>query len=182
MRIFGITKILLVLIITLTPTSAFSKITYVKKQVTGIGENYRVALREAFKEAISQVNGLTQETKSVLNTIDKSMTDNEGDKDFSSTDFRQTINEKTKGSIKTYEVIREGKNLDGLYEVEIKAIIAKFTLSKGAKRKRIAIIPFRQTIESSSVDPEKTLRMLNQSLTNYLVQTRKFTVLDRDFD
>jgi len=24
--------------------------------------------------------------------------------------------------------------------------------------------------------------MLNQALTNYLVQTRKFTVLDRDFD
>ena len=163
-------------------SKTFSKVTYVTKQVTGIGENYRVALKEAFKEAISQVNGLTQETKSVLNTIEKTMTDNEGDKDFSSTEFNETINEKTKGSIKTYEVIREGKNLDGLYEVEIKAIIAKFTLSKSAKRKRIAIIPFRQTIESSSVDPDKTLRMLNQSLTNYLVQTRKFTVLDRDFD
>ena len=163
-------------------SKTFSKVTYVTKQVTGIGENYRVALKEAFKEAISQVNGLTQETKSVLNTIEKAMTDNEGDKDFSSTEFNETINEKTKGSIKTYEVIREGKNLDGLYEVEIKAIIAKFTLSKTAKRKRIAIIPFRQTIESSSVDPDKTLRMLNQSLTNYLVQTRKFTVLDRDFD
>ena len=163
-------------------SKTFSKVTYVTKQVTGIGENYRVALKEAFKEAISQVNGLTQETKSVLNTIEKTMTDNEGDKDFSSTEFNETINEKTKGSIKTYEVIREGKNLDGLYEVEIKAIIAKFTLSKTAKRKRIAIIPFRQTIESSSVDPDKTLRMLNQSLTNYLVQTRKFTVLDRDFD
>ena len=71
MRNFGITKILLVLIIILTPTLAFSKITYVTKQVTGIGENYRVALKEAFKEAISQVNGLTQETKSVLNTIEK---------------------------------------------------------------------------------------------------------------
>jgi len=182
MRTLNVIKIILVLIVISTPTLTFAKITYVTKQVTGIGENYKIALTEAFKEAISQVNGLTQETKSVLNTIEKSMTDNEGDKDFSSTDFIQTINEKTKGSVKTYEVIREGKNLDGLYEVEIKAIIAKFTLSKDAKRKRIAIIPFRQTIESSSVDPVKAARMLNQSLTNYLVQTRKFTVLDRDFD
>ena len=68
-------------------SKTFSKVTYVTKQVTGIGENYRVALKEAFKEAISQVNGLTQETKSVLNTIEKTMTDNEGDKDFSSTEF-----------------------------------------------------------------------------------------------
>ena len=50
------------------------------------------------------------------------------------------------------------------------------------KRKRIAILPLRQTIETSSVDPNRATRMLNQALTNYLVQTRKFTVLDRDFD
>ena len=71
MRTLNVIKIILVLIAISAPTLTFAKITYVTKQVTGIGENYRVALREAFKEAISQVNGLTQETKSVLNTIDK---------------------------------------------------------------------------------------------------------------
>ena len=83
MRTLNVIKIILVLIAISAPTLTFAKITYVTKQVTGIGENYRIALREAFKEAISQVNGLTQETKSVLDTIEKSMTDNEGDKDFS---------------------------------------------------------------------------------------------------
>ena len=163
-------------------TSVNSKITYVEKQVTGIGENYKMALRDALKEAISQVNGVTQETDSLIKTIEKTISDNEGDDNFSSTDFQETIKEKSKGSVKSYEVLNQGKNLDGLFEVEIKAIIAKFTLSKDAKRKRIAVLPLRQTIESSSIDPTKASRMLNQSLTNYLVQTRKFTVLDRDFD
>ena len=163
-------------------TSVNSKITYVEKQVTGIGENYKMALRDALKEAISQVNGVTQETDSLIKTIEKTISDNEGDDNFSSTDFQETIKEKSKGSVKSYEVLNQGKNLDGLFEVEIKAIIAKFTLSKDAKRKRIAILPLRQTIETSSVDPTRVTRMLNQALTNYLVQTRKFTVLDRDFD
>ena len=159
-----------------------SKIIYVEKQVTGIGENYKMALRDAIKEAISQVNGLTQETTSIIKTIEKTITDNEGDDNFSSTDFQENIKEKSKGSVKSYEILRQGKNLDGFIEVEIKAVIAKFALSKDAKRKRIAVLPLRQTIDSSSIDPIKASRMLNQSLTNYLVQTRKFTVLDRDFD
>ena len=141
-----------------------------------------MALRDAIREAISQVNGVTQETDSLIKTIEKTISDNEGDDNFSSTDFQETIKEKSKGSVKSYEVLNQGKNLDGFFEVEIKATIAKFALSKDAKRKRIAILPFRQTIESSSVDPSRSTRMLNQSLTNYLVQTRKFTVLDRDFD
>ena len=64
-----------------------SKIIYVEKQVTGIGENYKMALRDAIKEAISQVNGLTQETTSIIKTIEKTITDSKGDDNFSSTDF-----------------------------------------------------------------------------------------------
>jgi len=141
-----------------------------------------MALRDALREAISQVNGVTQETSSIINTIEKSISDNEGDENFSSTNFQELIKEKSKGSVKSYEILNKSKNLDGLYEIEIKATIAKFALTKDANRKRIAILPFRQTIESSSIDPSRSTRMLNQSLTNYLVQTRKFTVLDRDFD
>ena len=173
--------VLLPLVLFLSPV-AQSKITYIDKQVVGIGENVKMALRDALREAISQVNGVTQETNSVIQTIEKSISDNQGDENYSSTNFQELIKEKSKGSVKSYEIIREGKNVDGQYEVEIKATIAKFDLSQSAKRKRIAILPFRQTIENSSIDPSRSTRMLNQALTNYLVQTRKFTVLDRDFD
>lgn len=175
-------KLIFVIVSFLVVSTAYSKITYVEKQVVGIGENYKMALRDAIREAISQVNGVTQETNSLIKTIEKTISENENEDNFSSTDFQETIKEKSKGSVKSYEILNQSKNLDGLYEVEIKAIIAKFTLSKDAKRKRIAILPFRQTIESSSIDPTRATRLLNQSLTNYLVQTRKFTVLDRDFD
>ena len=52
----------------LITTVVNSKITYVEKQVTGIGENYKMALRDAIREAISQVNGVTQETDSLIKT------------------------------------------------------------------------------------------------------------------
>jgi len=174
--------ILFLPLLLLITTVAKSEITYVDKQVVGVGENYKVALRDALREAISQVNGVTQETTSIMQTIEKSISEGKGDENYSSTDFQELIKEKSKGSIKTYEIIREGKNMDGLYEVEVKATIAKFALSKSANRKRIAILPFRQTIEDSSIDPSRSIRMLNEALTNYLVQTRKFTVLDRDFN
>ena len=57
----------------LITTVVNSKITYVEKQVTGIGENYKMALRDAIREAISQVNGVTQETDSLIKTIEKTM-------------------------------------------------------------------------------------------------------------
>ena len=122
-------------------TSAISKIVYVEKQTIGIAENYKMAIRDAIREAISQVNGVTQETNSVIQTIEQSISNNEVDDNYSSTNFQELIKENSKGSVKGYEIIRSGKNMDGLFEVEIKATIAKFALSKSAKRKRIAILP-----------------------------------------
>jgi len=91
------------------PSVAFAKITYVDKQVVGIGENLKMALRDALREAISQVNGVTQETNSVIQTIEQSISDNQGDENYSSTNFQELIKEKSKGSVKTYEIIKEGK-------------------------------------------------------------------------
>ena len=168
--------------------NVYSEIKYIETNAKGRGENFEVALKKAFKDAISKINGVTLETESLLKTIDKSVTTNEGSSATLSRDFQETISEKTNGSIKSFDVLREYNDENGLYIVEIKATVAKFALSQTAKRKRMAIVPFRINVNEISIfgqtfdDADNLRKYLNQEITNYLVQTRKFTVLDREYD
>ena len=168
--------------------NAYSEIKYIETNAKGRGENFEVALKKAFKDAISKINGVSLQSESVLKTIDKSVTTNEKSSATLSRDFQETISEKTNGSIKSFDVLREYNDENGLYIVEIKATVAKFALSQTAKRKRMAIVPFRINVNEISIfgqtfdDADNLRKYLNQEFTNYLVQTRKFTVLDREFD
>ena len=164
---------------------SFAEIKYVETNAKGTGETFEIALKKAFNRAVSKVNGVSVESESVLKTIDKSVTTNEGSSASLTRDLQQTINEKTKGSIKTFEILSESKDSNGLVNIEIKATIAKFSLSKSAKRKRIAVVPFRLNIgrvDLENFSPDDFRELLNQKFSTYLVQTRKFTVLDREFD
>lgn len=164
---------------------AFGEIKYVETNAKGKGETFEVALKKAFTRAISKINGISVESESVLKTIDKSVTTNEGSSATLTRDLQQTINEKTKGSIKTFEILNESTDANGIVTVEIKATIAKFAVSKSAKRKRIAVVPFRLNVgrmEIENFSPDDFRELLNQKFSTYLVQTRKFTVLDREFD
>ena len=164
---------------------SFAEIKYVETIAKGTGETFEIALKKAFNRAVSKVNGVSVESESVLKTIDKSVTTNEGSSASLTRDLQQSINEKTKGSIKTFEILSETKDSNGLVNIEIKATIAKFALSKSAKRKRIAVVPFRLNIgriDLEDFSPEDFQELLNQKFSSYLVQTRKYTVLDREFE
>ena len=86
--------------------------------------------------------------------------------------------DKTKGGIKSYEIINK-KEKKGIHTIKIKAQVAVFDLPQSAKRTRIAVMPFR--LNKPEEHGEKIIRLLSQEINNYLVQTRKFTILDRDF-
>ena len=179
------TSILFVLLLFCFFKTAQSEVIYVETNAKGSGENFEVALKKAFSRAVSKINGVNVESESVLKTIDKSVTTNDGSSASLTRDLQQTINEKTKGSIKTFEILNESTDINGIVNVEIKATIAKFALSKSAKRKRIAVVPFRLNVgrvDLQNFSPEDFRELLNQKFSTYLVQTRKFTVLDREFD
>ena len=61
----------IIAIFTLFIQNSNSEIIYVDTIAKGKGENLEVALKKAFKKAISKVNGVSLETDSVLKTIDK---------------------------------------------------------------------------------------------------------------
>ena len=168
---------------------AYTEITYVEINAKGKAESYEIALKKALKEAISKVNGVTLKTESVLETIDKSLTTNEGSSASLGRDLKEKISEKSGGSIKSFDILKEYEDANGLQVVEIRATVAKYKLSKTANRKRMAIVPFRVNLNEISIfgkrgfdDADNLVKFINQEFTNYFVQTRKFTILDREFD
>ena len=181
--------ILIFLSIFFISNQSFATITYVEIEAKGKAANYEDALKKALKEAISKVNGVTLKTESVLETIDKSLTTNEGSSASLRRDLKEKISEKSGGSIKSFDILKEYEDANGLQVVEIRATVAKYKLSKTANRKRMAIVPFRVNLNEISIfgkrgfdDADNLIKFINQEFTNYFVQTRKFTILDREFD
>jgi len=185
----NIKYILIFLSIFFISNQSFAEMTYVEINAKGKAANYEDALKKALKEAISKVNGVTLKTESVLETIDKSLTTNEGSSASLGRDLKEKISEKSGGSIKSFDILKEYEDTNGLQVVEIRATVAKFKLSKTANRKRMAIVPFRINLNEISIfgktgfdDADNLKKYINQEFTNYFVQTRKFTILDREFD
>ena len=181
--------VLIFLSIFFISNQSFAEITYVEINAKGKAESYEIALKKALKEAISKVNGVTLKTESVLETIDKSLTTNEGSTASLGRDLKEKISEKSGGSIKSFDILKEYEDANGLQVVEIRATVAKYKLSKTANRKRMAIVPFRVNLNEISIfgkrgfdDADNLIKFINQEFTNYFVQTRKFTILDREFD
>ena len=168
---------------------SFAEISYIEINSKGKATSYDDALKKALKEAITKVNGVTLKTESVLEIIDKSLTTNEGSTASLGRNLNEKISEKSGGSIKSFDILNEYEDANGLQVVEIRATVAKYKLSKTAKRKRMAIVPFRINLNEISIfgktgfdDADNLRKYLNQEFTNYFVQTRKFTILDREFD
>ena len=83
-------------------------------------------------------------------------------------------------------MLNEDISSNNVVTITISAKIGKFKLKKSAQRKRIAVMPFYYFDKSFKlmddvVSNNKVDDLLIQNLVSYLVQTRKFTVLDREY-
>ena len=168
---------------------SLAEISYVDINSKGKAARYEDAIKKALKDAVLKVNGVTLKTEASLEIIDKSLTTNDGSSTTLGRNLNEKISEKSGGSIKSFDILNEYEDSNGLQVVEIRATVAKYVLSKSANRKRMAIVPFRINLNEISIygetgfdDVESLRGYLNQEFTNYFVQTRKFTILDREFD
>ena len=167
-------------------TNAIAKIEYVEVTAKGHGSHYSEAVNNALSNAIAKVNGKSIETNATLKKISQSTKTNEGKEFYSSKKFEKTIKEATKGFVSTFKILNESKSEKGMVQIEIQATIGKYIIKKSAKRKRIAVLPIyfnkiEYQILNSNVSASRIDWMLTQNLVSYLVQTRKFTVLDREY-
>ena len=164
----------------------FSQIETVSVNSKGYGDGPESALNSALTQAIGQVNGRSIDSDSLLTTTEKTSTKNDGSDYLSSRDFKESIKSKTKGVVESYSILSNAKDDSGLWVAEITAQIARFKTSKSANRKRIAVIDLigRQgcclTVEGE-LNPDVAAYEVSSAISNFLVQSRKFTVLDRSF-
>ena len=169
-------------LVTLVQTKVFGEVSYVNIKSVGYADTYESALNKALVEALQKVNGVSLKSKTLSDTISRSVMKGSDKEVYKDQLFRNQIYKETEGAIKSFEIIQEGKDSKtGRLKIEITATVAKFELSQSANRRRIAVLPFRINIGSTSIDPAQGERMLSQALVNYLTQTRKFAVIDRDF-
>ena len=121
---------------------------------------------------------LVQLTDSSKEKEEKPEKKDEKKPEYSQSYIKELIDE-TKGGIKSYEILKKTKDKKGWHQVKIKAEVAFFELPKEAMRTRIAVFPFR--LYEVQSDKERFQRLLDQNINDYLVQTKKFTMLDRTF-
>ena len=165
---------------------ATTKVTYKTVETKGTGENLQEAINKALVEAIGRVNGKSIDAANQINKA-SSTVKADGVKSTTRTkEMQQAYKEATNGIVASYDVLSEVEDERGRWNVVVKAQIAQFQLAASANRKRIALIPFRLSnsmflIRGQSADREQAARVLAQSLVTKLVQSRRFTVLDREY-
>ncbi len=171
----------------ITSKSAFTNtIEYIDVKAKGIGSSYTEALNNSLSNAIAQVNGRSIETQTSLKKISQTISTNQDSSYYSSKEFQKIIKEQTQGYVSSFRVLSEDKSSNNVVKISISAKIGKFKLKKSAQRKRIAVMPFYYFDQSFKlmddvVSNSKVDDLLIQNLVSYLVQTRKFTVLDREY-
>jgi len=159
---------------------------YFQSSGAGTGKSRAEAVFNALEETLSKQGSqmsaevrmkLLSETKRFNEThnrrVDQSL----------SMDFART----TDGLIRWWDIKREEDNAE-LYKVQVVGVIAKIKAPSGehTTRKTLAVLPFRATgsarVLDKTISSAESGRMFRESILTYLVQSRKFAVVDKTFE
>ena len=176
-------KYLVFLISSFTILSA--QIEHKTVEAMGSGTTLQNAINEALSEAIGRVNGKSIETKSQLKSVSITKESNDSSSSYNSESMKSAVKSATKGVVSSYDIVSKSEN-GGIWSVVVSAKIAKLKKSASSNRRRLAVAPLRSAkrvfqIDGNKVASSQFVRMLGQSLVSNLVQSRKFTILDREF-
>lgn len=163
---------------------------YVTVEGRGSAETRAQAIKEALVEALSQVNGTSIAAQDVtalkahlssleIETPDASLTRQDA---VLQEEQQKRIAAATKGMVKSYEVLSEAPSelKPGWVDVVVAATVGRYEASAQTQRKRIAVMPFRVRPGAPAYE-RRYAELAAQGVVDYLTQTRRFAVLDRDF-
>ena len=159
---------------------------YETVEAKGWDLNEQGAINAAIVEALGQVNGKSISASMQLKSLEQSIYNNGQNSYMTQEDLSEAYAEATNGMVASYEVL-EVKPVDrGQYQALVRAKILKVEVNINDKQKRIGVVPFRLAgvdflVNDRRVDKQQVNRILSQSFVSQLVQTRKFTVLDREY-
>lgn len=166
---------------------AFGNTEIVKVEVEGFGDSLQSAIDRGLSEAMGRVNGRSIESEVVSKNSETLNVKNQTEDYFSSSEYQDQIKSKTKGVVESYQLISSNKSSDGLYTAKLQVSIVKFKASKSSNRKRIAVLPLQSRnrcckVGDTTLNEGPVAEELTASISSYLVQSRKFTVLDRAYE
>ena len=155
--------------------------------------DYRTAVREALAQALSQVQGMSlQDSDDLLRDVvihQKTTKHEEGNVDEARQSFKQNVNLKTKGHILSYTIKKEEQDAKGVWCIELDAQVAGQYVVGGHPddRRRMVVMPFRSLTDKVKVFGQDlqmgpACETIAAALNENLVQTRRFTMLDRAFN
>ena len=180
---FLMTKIFLLMatLSVLLSTPAIARLSLQTVEVEGSGVTRQEAILDALQWAVGQVNGV-EVAASVSSQMSEYMTEQNGSVSTTlSSSFSKNVDTATNGIVESYEVVAESVS-DGLKYVQIRARIGVYDQSVQLKRLRMAVSDVIIDPGIGDFGPSaKFARDLRRAVTDYLTQTRRFAMIDRDF-
>lgn len=156
------------------------KISFVPVAASGTGKTQEDAISRALVRAISQVNGETIASSSKLSVkADRSVVaGSEGGTSSNvavNKQFEKEIDSKTKGVVKSWRLLSESDTRAGEIRVDISAEIFVLARSKQLERLKIAVV-------GGARSNTEFAKSVISYLTDDMVKSRKFAVMDRKHD
>lgn len=157
--------------------SLFGGVETIELQVDGTGTTYADAVNAGLTEAIAQNTGKNISTTTELNRLAASIENSKGTKGFVNESLAESVKTATKGEVLGYSVLGQSQGSDGVWNVRLSVRLARFKRSEQVDRIRVAVAEFRPGASDADF-----ARLATASAKSALVQTRKFAVLDRDWE
>jgi len=152
---------------------------------------YREAVNDALNEALGQVQGVSLQTaKDVLIDSFKGYSTEEGKVEKVHQQLKQSLVAKTDGRIKSFEIV--SKSYDEALKqwvIDVEAQVpGPYVIGRDPNNlRRMIVMPFRAAGTGATVYGKKTItgpccEEIAAKLNDCLTQTRRFTMLNREFD
>lgn len=171
------------------PVPDVGKLESVKVTASGLGSTPGEAMAEAMKLALLQVNGATIQTASMTAKYGLDVSLGKDSASLRANEFVELVKQRSGGVIQSLKVVKleEPSMLNGTrYKVDIEADIAKFKPSADMQKVKVVVGPIRFQQASlpmgdRAVPAAEVAATLRQRISDALVQTGRFAVLDREF-
>lgn len=180
-------KLLVTLSLLLCPLlSHAANIKHVEIKSSGSGVSLHSAVNSALLSAIAQVHGKSIESEKISVSMEASITTKNDEAYLASEGYLEKIKEKTKGAISSYRILTKEETNAGNWLVTLSVMVAQYKKSKSSERMRLVITPFTTesndyVLNSKKVKAKSVTKNIAEQLSTFLVQTRKFAILDRTF-
>jgi len=161
--------------------------------VNGYGSSYSEAIQNALIEGLKQTKGVSIESqkvfaKSIKEQAIVSSDGNASHKVAIEKGSQYAVREATKGIIHNYQILNSDREDDEQWNVQVEIQMQQYQTPgiSPHRLRKIAVIPFRANSENmdvfgNKISGEALTRKLSQQLVNELTQSRRFTVLDREY-